>query len=330
MKRKHKHYLVLTIIFTFILFSLGIAVRYIIDPVGLNNKFHTGLFKDTALAYRTQKFIELNEFKPNTIILGGSRVHYMNPQDVKKYTKDRVYNLGFPFGTLEEQYYFLKYSLEHFEIKNVIIGLNLYPFSEKLPNNNSDFDKELFEDGFTFTKQIKHYLEVPLFKYLRYVLTTDLKEPFYKDGAITAYQEQMTLSEPKKPRWEASLSGYKTKYRDYLVWGDTNLNYFKKIVELCKEHNVNLKVFTTAIHTSQLKILEEVNKMDIYYKWKDEIAKITPYWDFMYENSISNDEEKYIDSSHIKQEYLYLYLARIFNDTNTSVPEDFGRFVPKK
>jgi len=95
--KKHKLYIFLTIIFTFILFALGIGIRYIIDPVGLNNKFDLGLKKDIALAYRTQKYVELTNFKPNTLMIGGSRVQYLNTEDVKKYTNDKVYNLGYNF-----------------------------------------------------------------------------------------------------------------------------------------------------------------------------------------------------------------------------------------
>ena len=122
---------------------MGIGIKYLIDPVGLNNRFNTGLYKDVALAYRTQKFVELNNFKPNTLIIGGSRVHYLNNNDLEKYTNDKVYNLGFSFSTLEEQYYYLKYSLEHFDIKNVVIGLNLYTFSERLEENNSEQKNEI-------------------------------------------------------------------------------------------------------------------------------------------------------------------------------------------
>ncbi len=330
MKKKYKLYIVLSILFTFILFSLGIAVRYVIDLVGINSKFDLGLYKDVALGYRTQKFVELNNFKPNTIMLGGSRVHYLSPKDVEKYTNDKVYNLGLNYSTLEEQYYFLKYSLKHFPIENVIIGLNLYTFSEVLEDNNSDFDKDLFEGGFSIFKQFKHYLEVPLFKYLKYVYYNTFTEPFYKDGAITPYHQQIVLNTQEDRRWENSIEGYREKYDNYLEWGETNLEYFKKMVKLCEEYQVNLKVFTTAIHTSQLNLLKDLDKMEIYYKWKEEIAKVTPYWDFMYSNSVTKNEKYYIDSSHLKQEYGNFYFARLFDDKEIKTPKDFGVFVTKE
>lgn len=331
MKKQHKKYLILSIFFTFILFTLGIGVRYIIDPVGLNNKFDFGLYKDVALGFRTQKFVELNEFKPNTLMVGGSRVHYLQPDDLKKYTNDKVYNLGLSYSTLEEQYYFLKYSIENFDIKNVVIGVNLYTFSEKLEDNSSDFDKDLFENKFNFYQQIKHYLEVPLFKYLKFAYNNNFTEPFYKDGAITPYHQNIVLSgKTWQERRDNSYYGYIEKYRDYLEWGETNLEYFRKMVQLCEENNINLKVFTTAIHSSQLQTLEDLNKMDIYYKWKEEISKITSFWHFMYDNSVTRNDDNFVDTSHIKQEFGKLYFARLFDDTNIDIPEDFGVFIDKK
>ncbi|MCG3716583.1 hypothetical protein L5F64_13415, partial [Aliarcobacter butzleri] len=66
------------------------------------------------------------------------------------------------------------------------------------------------------------------------------------------------------------------------------------------------------------------------YLWKEELSKIAPYWDFMTQNSISDNENNYIDPSHLKQELGYLYFARIFDDKSVEIPKDFGIFVEKK
>ncbi len=120
---------------------------------------------------------------------------------------------------------------------------------------------------------------------------------------------------------------YIKKYNKYLEWGDTQFEYYRKMVQLCKDNNINLKIFTTAIHVSQLNILKEVNKMDIFYKWKDELVKIYPYYDFMTENSITVNDDNYIDTSHLKQEFGYLYFAKVFEDSSVNVPKDFGILI---
>ncbi|WP_418180422.1 hypothetical protein ACNSOL_10430 [Aliarcobacter lanthieri] len=326
--KKHQKFIFLTILFTFVLFSIGLFIRYIIDPVGINNKFDIGLRKDTALAYRTQKYVELNELQPNTILLGGSRVHYLNPKDIEKYTQDKVYNLGLQFATLEEQYYFLKHSLENLPIHNVIIGLNFYTFNDDLKENGSDFNKDIFEYGFNFFYQVKHYLEVPIFKYLKYVIPNNDRNLFYENGAITLYhQKKVIKNNNKEYMWKGTLNYYKKVYKDFYILGEKNFDYYKKMVELCNQYNVKLKVFTTAIHTSQLKLIEEENKLDIFDKWKNEIAQIFPYWDFMTDNSITEDDDNFIDSSHIKQELGSLYFGKIFEDFDLDIPEDFGIFI---
>jgi hypothetical protein len=326
--KKHQQFILLTILFTFIIFSIGVLTRYIIDPVGINNTFDIGLRKDVALAYRTQQYVELNKIQPNTIILGGSRVHYLNTKDIEKYTQDKVYNLGLPFGTLEEQYYFLKHSLENFPITNVLIGLNFYTFDDNFKENNSDFNKAIFEKNFNAIYQIKHYLEIPLFNYLKYVIPNNDRNLYYENGAITFYhQEQVIKNNDKSHMWESTINHYKNIYENYNVLGISNIEYYKKMVELCKKYNINLKVFTTAVHYSQLKLIEETNTLDLLNTWKNELAKIFPFWDFMYENSVTSNEDYYIDSSHIKQEFGYLYFAKIFEDFDIEIPEDFGIFI---
>ena len=117
------------------------------------------------------------------------------------------------------------------------------------------------------------------------------------------------------------------KYKNFLEWGDSGFEYYRKMIQLCKDNNINFKVFTTTIHVSQLKILEDLNKMDIYYKWKEELSKTASYYDFMTENSISINDENYIDTSHLKQEFGYLYFAKVFEDSSVNVPKDFGILI---
>ena len=90
MKRKlHKKYIILSAIFSSLVFGVVLGFIFVIDPAGVNNKFNLGFIKEEGLYNRTQKFTEINRIKPNTIMLGGSRVHFLNTNDVKKYTKDK-------------------------------------------------------------------------------------------------------------------------------------------------------------------------------------------------------------------------------------------------
>ena len=330
MRKKYTKYLLSSLIFSVLFFAMGIFGIYALDPAGVNKKFDFGLVKDSELTLRTQKFVELNRVKPNTIILGGSRMHFMNPKLIEKYTHDKVYNVAFSISTLEEQYQFLKYSIEHFDIKTVVVGLNLYTFSEKLKaNENSDYDPEMFKTGFTLYKQLKYYMEFPLHKYFSDYVAKGYSAPLYKNGGRTEYGERLYIGGKSwKTREEEVVDGYKKYYyNDYLTWGYSGFGYLYKMVKLCKDNSVDLKLFTTAVHASQLDILSDLNKTDIYFKWKRELAFIAPYYDFMYYNSVTKNADNYNDPSHLLQKYGDLYFSKIFGDKKLKEGDDFGVWV---
>ena len=333
MKKIYKRYLISSLLFSVIFFIIGLFGIYALDPAGVNNKFNFGLIKDSGLTLRTQKFVELNEVKPNTILLGGSRMHFMNPKDIEKYTKDRVYNMAFSISTLEEQYQFLKYSIEKFEMRTVVIGLNLYTFSQKLKaNENSDYDQEILEDGFTWSKQIKYYMEFPLHKYFSDYVAKGYAKPLFKNGGRTQYSEVLfTDNKSWKAKEAEVVDGYtRFYYNEYLTWGESGFNHLKKMVKRCKEKNIELKLFTTAVHASQLKILSDLNKTDIYFKCKRKLATIAPYYDFMYYNSISKNSDNYNDPSHLLQKHGDLYFSKIFGDKLPQKDDDFGVWVTQE
>ena len=333
MSKKYTRYLISSLLLSVLFFSIGLFGIYALDPAGVNKKFDFGLIKDSGLTLRTQKFVELNEVKPNTLLFGGSRMHFMNPKLIEKYTNDKVYNMAFSISTLEEQYHFLKYALEHFDIKNVVIGLNLYTFSEKLKSNeNTDYDPELFTKGFTPWKQFKYYMEFPLHKYFSDYVAKGYNKPLFKDGGRTLYS-QFLYGGGKS--WKAKESevvdGFsRFYYNEYLTWGDSGFNWLRKMVELCKNHNVNLKLFTTTVHNSELDILKKLNKTDIYLKWKKELATIAPYYDFMYYHNISKNSDNYNDPSHLLQQQGDLYFYKIFKNEPLTKENDIGILVTKE
>ena len=332
MSKKYRRYLISSLLLSVLFFSMGLFGIYALDPAGVNNRFDFGLIKDSELTLRTQKFVELNRVKPNTILLGGSRMHFMNPKLIEKYTNDRVYNIAFSISTLEEQYQFLKYSIDNFDIKNVVIGLNLYTFSQNLKaNENSDYDAEIFTKGFTLLKQMKYYMEFPLHKYFADYVAKGYSKPLFKDGGRTEYSEYLYTSNKS---WEARekevVDGYsRFYYNEYLTWGDRGFNYLRDMVKLCKQHNINLKLFTTTVHNSQFDILKKLNKTDIYLKWKKELASIAPYYDFMYYHNISKNADNYNDPSHLLQRQGDLYFYKIFKNKPLTKENDIGILVTK-
>lgn len=330
----NKFFSIIVVIFSFVLFLLTLGLKYIIDPVGINNKFNIGIHKNPNLSARLHKFVLMNKEKPNSIMLGGSRIQYLSTEDVKLYTKDNVLNLAMSSSQLEEQYLLLKYSIDNFDIKHVIIGINLYTFSNNakpMSERKTDFDRNLFDTGFGFKESLKYYSYYPFFYSIKFYLKYSPEEVLQYKGSHTLFFEEKKQigNRSWEERLERSNKGYSKVYSENLEYGMKNTNIFKKMIELCKEKGVKYYVFTTAVHIEQMKILSDLNKMYIYYQWKKDLANITPYWDFMYANEVTANPDNFIDGSHVKQKIGVLYFEKIFGAKTQYHNANFGRYVDK-
>jgi len=107
------------------------------------------------------------------------------------------------------------------------------------------------------------------------------------------------------------------------------LNNFKTTVNLCKQHNINLKVFLSPVHAAQLEAIRVAGIWSIFEQWKREVSKVTPVWDFSDYNSITtepinNDMKNFFESVHYRKEVGDLILNRMFPYREKTVPDDFG------
>ena len=75
--------------------------------------------------------------------------------------------------------------------------------------------------------------------------------------------------------------------------------------------------------------MDAFNQRDFEKYWKM-IADVTDFWDFSGYNSISMDSKNFYDVSHYSNYVGELMMARMFNNKEADVPEDFGIYVTKE
>ena len=75
--------------------------------------------------------------------------------------------------------------------------------------------------------------------------------------------------------------------------------------------------------------INSADYFDEFELFKKEIVKITDFVDFTGHNTITENKNKYWDSSHLRKESTEIVMAKIFNDKLTKVPDDFGVLVTK-
>ena len=68
----------------------------------------------------------------------------------------------------------------------------------------------------------------------------------------------------------------------------------------------------------------------VFLKFKQKLAKITPYYDFLQHNIIIDNASYFSNPHHSNQVTGNLILARLFNDKSVDLPNNFGVFVAQE
>jgi hypothetical protein len=137
-----------------------------------------------------------------------------------------------------------------------------------------------------------------------------------------------------KSNFQYSISLYLNTYHQYKL-SDKYLNYFQKIVNICREKNIKLTVFISPAHATQWETIKAVGKWQTFENWKRKVVQVTPVWDFSGYNTITTEEindvmENYPDSSHYTKPVGDLILNRILGYKENEVPKDFGVLINKE
>ena len=79
---------------------------------------------------------------------------------------------------------------------------------------------------------------------------------------------------------------------------DDTISDIKKIVEICKENDIELIIFTNPMHYITYMASVEEN----YFEFLEGVAKITDFYNFSSLNDVTLDNNNYFETSHYKAE----------------------------
>ena len=327
---------------TIVLSISGISLaNFLIDPYDIfrhNKLWESNLTKpEKSNQDRLYKTIDIINIKPDIILLGSSRLKQsLNPDHVAFSNEETVYNFGIDASNTRELLSYLENSyINQKNLKQVILGIDHYMFNE--------FDKR--QDAF-LQKRLKN----------KHIILTDLLNTLFSQDALIASKN--TIKEnwnlPKKTQdlvrgdngffphrepnngkteWRFSniieqYFGYHTQYK----LSEDRFNDFKKIVEFCRQNNIELIVFISPSHATQWEALRVTDRWDSFEEWKRKMVAITPVWDFSGYNSVTSEPiqpimSNYVDNSHYTPNIGDFVLNRILSHNVEQVPEYFGVLI---
>lgn len=320
--------------FIFFLVSLvplvGVAtINYTIDPYGVfafpkidrvNNLKPKQ--KNTGRIYKS---FDIRRIKPQIVLLGSSRVEDgLNSQHPALIKRGNTYNLGFQAGNTYEILRYLEHTInQQPELEQVILGIDFFMFNKFLPNQNT-FDERRLSKAYPIKDSLNFLLSIDALNSSKNTLITSLK----------AQNQPIERSQKQFQFWLQEFLQNQQLYGNYTLSQD-RLNTLQSIVDLCRQHNIELKIFISPTHATQYEAIASAELWTTFEQWKKEIVKITPVWDFATYNSVTTETigdrmENYIDNSHYSEETGNLVLNRILAYDLEKVPEDFGILITEK
>jgi hypothetical protein len=280
--------------------------------------------------------------KFDNISFGSSRVYSINPNIYTKYLGGESYSAAVGTSRIEDVLGFLLL-LERLDKlpKNIIIGLDFYSFNQNLETNKyflKNDDLNFMHKSANYDMYFAKFLSIDAirasYKTLKNFLRNSKEKPRFLSNGGVATTKGIMYYFPKSldstPFLQKDIDNdFKfIKTIHYTEISKDRLNYLQRIVDLAKKHNINTYFFITPLQGQLLSKVQEDKETNKALKmFKEEIAKITTYYDFLQHSSINDDTAYFANATHSSTSTGNIIMARIFNDKNITIPKKFGTLI---
>ncbi|MGL5805707.1 MAG: hypothetical protein ACRC2R_15315 [Xenococcaceae cyanobacterium] len=284
---------------------------------------------------RLFKASDLIRLKPTTLILGSSRTKQGIDPEHPALSSDRsTYNLAINGPNTYEIRRYLEHAIANqSNIKEIVFGVDFFMFNATLKNQPSFSEDRLEKTHIVINDAINTLFSLDTFYVSQATVEASLKEKNKDDiYGENGFMPNRTINDGNtKWRFDQSIELYFKLHSDY-EFSDEYLAEFKKIVELCQQNKINLKVFISPSHATDMDAIRATGRWETMEKWKREIVKIVPVWDFSGYNSVTTEPIKdvmknYADNSHYTVPIGNLILDRVLAYQSEKVPLDFGVLI---
>lgn len=373
----------LTVMLTALLVIASVvAFNVAVDPYGMYRISDIAGFNShkPAIYHRVRlaKAYDVRRIKPRTIILGTSRTHLGIRPSHQAWPADGlpVYNLAFDGATTKEMYYYLRHADAVQPLRRVLLGLDTYHLTNAPGATRPDFDAQLLlQDRSIWSRTWALLADVKLLvsydTILESIATIRAQEQapaewFARDGqrlgevffhqpwehfqtlGPRGYFDEIDKQEVSyKLEWRIPQKAVHTAKLNPDSQADpiSSLGYIERIIEFCRDNNIELVVYITPSHAHQLEIAAAAGEWPIIENGKRALVQLLeddankhrdspafPLYDFSGYSTITSEDlppsgsrvemSYYWESSHFKDNVGDMVLNRIFSAGE--VPRDFG------
>lgn len=356
----------------------------IVDPLGALRLVDTPGFNQRKPALHTRvrvaKAYDVRRIAPRGIILGTSRSHLGLRPSHEGWSAAAAprYNLAFDGATTMEMYLFLRHANSVAPVAQVVLGIDTYHLSTAPASTRPGFIPDaLFTDQGLLSRlrvafsDLRLLVSVDTLKLsLETLRAQSPSEPewFARDGQRLGeifFRRKGEMFHDRTPRdyfvtydyqevgyqiGNGTSSGPRLPYaKTPLPHDGSSFDYLRHIIEYCREHGIDVRLFTTPIHARNLEISVATGAWPSIEDGKRRLVALLaedaarhpgeepiPLYDFADYSSVTTEPlpppngrqemANYWDSSHFKAMVGDMVLDRVlcFESPGRAIPPDFG------
>ncbi len=367
--------------FSFIVILILGMFNFFIDPYGIYNDFLVdGINNPKSEAGGHEKFAKaylVDSIKPEQIALGTSRVGYgINPQSEQWDGDGRKFNLSIADGSIYVARRFLQHAIAIQTPKQLILGLDFFAFNAKIKtagdsseallaitaegNVNPAYKKQLLLSSILSYSAVRSSIKTIKKSKEKIVHTlganTGMRQ-FSIDGKEYLADEILAIPLSEKLPGASATFASAVRYfigEKFLIGKDkeyyfedkdtknSSMDEFRKIVELCRQNNIQAYFFISPVHARMQEAIRVMGLWSLYEQWKRELVAVLEMeyggnnyvlWDFSGYNAITRAEvidgrmREYVDPSHYTPYVGDMILSRLFATRQENIPSDFGKKI---
>lgn len=309
------------------------AFNALVDPFGVfGDPLLDWYGYDMTMNPRVAKVAYLEKYHENydSYVIGSSKVSSIPVDELNEYTGASFYNMTWYGGDLWDEQRMIRYLLENYEVKNIVLALD--PSIAVNDRDDTDDLKQQMHCKVDGTSALKFYGSY-LFCNPAYALD---KLSAYRDRGFLQTPDSVYLPETgvyNKQRRDASPINDLASYLSFepgpftdkvgavsLPYIQESVDAIRDIKERCDAAGVNLTVVWSPLSDEELGSYrrEEVEELLVG------VAQVTGSWNFLGHGSVQCDPRYYYDNHHFRNCVGTMMLARIFGNEEVYVPEGFG------
>ena len=314
-----------------IAFAIILGVIFIPFSVGVDpfNIFHVDSPRNNGVEpnknYMKMHNVITHPGKYDSFLFGSSRVGFI---DVEKMHDGTYYDMMYSEGTPAEHYDNLRDMIDRGIVpKNVTVGLDDISYFVDPEFHKNQLYRLPFPWHGTLSDKADFYLRY--FDLITLSQSLEVMKEHKKKKYDPDYQKRLldTGTENLDIPTAFNYDGAKAWWSDYYYPREQSLEDIRKIVGLCEEYDIRLRVFTNPVNA--LTYAKDIDNG--YLVFLEELAEITPYWNFSGFNDITLDYTNYYETSHYCPAVGDRIIDCIYNGKTDEklLAEGFGMYVTK-